>query len=78
MESRVLAQRLGSRSRRRREHGRLLVVTAVEGCARPDRTVIMALHIDLGSEVGEVVVEVVDLLLERREMRRHLLELTAH
>jgi hypothetical protein len=35
----------------------------------------MALHIDLCPEAGKVTVEVLDLLLQRREMRRHVLEL---
>jgi hypothetical protein len=35
----------------------------------------MALHIDLCPEAGKVTVEVLHLLLQRREMRRHVLEL---
>jgi hypothetical protein len=35
----------------------------------------MTLDIDLRPEAGEVTVEVLDLLLQRREMRRHVLEL---
>jgi hypothetical protein len=54
----------------RREHRRLLVVL-VEWCAV--RTI--ALDIDVCVEGAEVVEEVVDLLLERGYMRRHMLEL---
>ena len=75
MEARELAERLGPRSRRRRKHGRLLVVGAVERGA--NRAIGVVLHVDMGSEAGEIVVEVVDLLLESGKMRRHLLELTA-
>jgi hypothetical protein len=52
----------------------LLVLIAVEW--RAYRAVALALYIHLCPEAGEIVVEVVDLLLESCEMRRHLLELT--
>jgi hypothetical protein len=76
METRVLAEGFGSSlGSQRRGHGRVLVVFARERCARG--AIAVALAIDLGAEASEVVVEVVDLLLQRREVRRHLLELTA-
>lgn len=73
MEAGVLAE--GFRSRAGgggRQHRRLLVVW-IEGCA--DGAV--ALYVDLGPERAEVLEEIVDLLLERSYMRRHLLELVA-
>jgi hypothetical protein len=37
----------------------------------------IALHIDLRAQTAQVVEEIVDLLLQTRDMRRHLLELVA-
>ena len=67
----MLAERLGARSRRRGREHRLLIVNAIE--LGSDRAITVP-HIDLGSEVGEGGVEVVDLLLESGEVRGHLLE----
>lgn len=67
VEARMLADRSGLRPRCLwGQHGRLLVVNAVE---RGADGAIVALHIDLRPEAAEVAVEVVDLLLERRQMR---------
>jgi hypothetical protein len=66
VEPRMLAKRLGARSRRRGREHRLLIVNAVE--IGSDRAIAIS-HVDLGSEVGEGGVEVVDLLLESGEIR---------
>jgi hypothetical protein len=67
----VLIEGLGSwAGGLRRKHGRLLVVW-MESCSHGAT----ALRIDVCTEGAEVVEELVDLLLERVYMRRHLLEL---
>ena len=72
MEARVFAERLCSRARGgRREHGRVVLLR--EG--RADGTI--AMHVDLGAQTAQVVEQVVHLLLQTRDVRRHLLELVA-
>jgi hypothetical protein len=52
----------------------MLVVYTIE--RRADRAIVLTLYIHLRPEAGEIVVEVIHLLLERGEVRRHLLEFT--
>ena len=72
MEAGMSAGRLGSRARRRpRQHGRVVVLG--EGGAGGA----IAVQLDVRAQAVQVVEEVVDLLLQTRDVRRHLLELVA-